>query len=68
MVKIKRRLTLKGQLMNQPIGEPALVSQSKTGYAPQRIREAAYRLKKDGFLFECTEKGIADGIVVTRLQ
>ena len=54
--------------MNLPIGEPALVSQSKTGYAPQRIREAAHRLKKDGFLFECTEKGIADGIVVTRLQ
>ena len=67
MVKIKKRQTLRGQLREMPIGDSAEITQRKTGYSPQRIREACHKLKKEGFLSECTEKGIVDGIRVTRL-
>ena len=51
------------------IGETAEISQRKTGYKPQIVREAICKLKKEGYLYECTEKGIADAAIrVTRLQ
>lgn len=68
MVKIKKRNTLIGQLRDMSIGDSAEIAFRKTGYHPHRIREVVSRLKKEGFLFECTEKGLADGIRVTRLQ
>lgn len=68
MVKIKKRTTLRGQLREMPIGDSAEISQRKTGYPPQRVREACHKLKKEGYLYECTERGVVDGIRVTRLQ
>lgn len=68
MVKFKRRLTLRGQLRDMAVGASAEISQRKTGYKPHIVREAICRMKKEGYLFECTEKGLADGIRVTRLQ
>jgi hypothetical protein len=68
MVKIKKRLTLRQQLRDMPIGDSAEIVQRKTGYSPQRIREACHKLKKEGFLYECTERGLTDAIRVTRLQ
>ena len=68
MVKIKKRQTLKGQLREMPIGDVAEITLRKTGYSPQRVREACHRLKKEGFLYECTERGMVDAIRVTRLQ
>lgn len=68
MVKIKKKQTLRGQLREMPIGETVVVSYPKTGWSPQRIREAVCKLKSEGFLYECTEKGYADAIRVTRLQ
>lgn len=67
MVKIKKRLTLMGQMRDMPIGDSAEISLRKTGIQPPRVREAAHRLKKEGYLFECTEKGLVDAIRVTRL-
>lgn len=67
MVKIKKKLTLKGQLREMPIGDSAIISLRKTGYKPSIVREAICRMKKEGYLFECTEKGLAEGIRVTRL-
>lgn len=51
-----------------PIGEPAEISYRKTGYKAEIVRQAISRMKKEGYLFECTEKGLADTIRVTRLQ
>lgn len=68
MVKIKKRQTLRGQLREMPIGDSAEISLRKTGYYPQRVREACHKLKQEGFLFECTERGLTDAIRVTRLQ
>lgn len=51
-----------------PIGDSAEIVQRKTGYTPQRVREACHRLKKEGYLYECTERGLVDAIRVTRLQ
>lgn len=68
MVKIKKKQTLRGQLRDMPIGDTAVISYPKTGWSPQRIREAVCKLKKEGFYYECTEKGYADSIRVTRLQ
>ena len=68
MVKIKKRQTLRGQLREMPIGDSAEITIRKTGYQPQRVREACHKLKQEGFLYECTEKGLVDGIRVTRLQ
>lgn len=68
MIKIKKRQTLRGQLREMPIGGSAEITQRKTGYSPQRVREACHKLKKEGFLYECTERGLADAIRVTRLQ
>lgn len=68
MVKIKKRQTLRGQLREMPLGDSAEISQKKTGYSPQRVREACHKLKKEGYLYECTEKGYVDAIRVTRLQ
>lgn len=68
MVKIKKKQTLRGQLREMSIGDSAEISQRKTGYRPQIVREAICKLKKEGFLYECTEKGLADAIRVTRLQ
>jgi hypothetical protein len=45
-----------------------VISYPKTGWLPQRIREAVSVLKREGYLYECTEKGYADAIRVTRLQ
>ena len=67
MVKIKKRRTLRGQLREMPIGGVAFITERKTGYLPQRVREACHKLKAEGLLYECTEKGIAEGIRVTRL-
>ena len=50
-----------------PIGDSAEITQRKTGYTPQRVREACHKLKKEGFLYECTERGLIDAIRVTRL-
>jgi DNA-binding transcriptional regulator PaaX len=50
------------------IGDSAEISQRKTGYKPSIVREAICRMKKEGYLFECTEKGLVDAIRVTRLQ
>jgi hypothetical protein len=68
MVKIKKRQTLRGQLREMPIGDSAEITYRKSGYQPQRVREACHKLKKEGYLYECTEKGLADAIRVTRLQ
>lgn len=68
MVKIKKRQTLVGQLRVMPVGDSAVIIPHKTGYTSQRVREAISRMKKEGYLFECTEKGLPDGIRVTRLQ
>jgi hypothetical protein len=68
MVKIKKRQTLMGQLRDMPVGDSAVISYPKTGWLPQRIREAVCKLKREGFLYECTEKGYADAIKVTRLE
>lgn len=68
MVKIKKRLTLRDQLRAMPVGDMAEIVQRKSGYSPQRIREACHKLKKEGLLFECTEKGLTDAIRVTRLE
>jgi hypothetical protein len=68
MVKIKKKQTLRGQLREMSIGDSAEISYRKSGYRPQIVREAICKLKKEGFLFECTEKGLADAIRVTRLQ
>lgn len=68
MVKIKKRLTLKGQLRDMSIGATAEISARKTGYKPHIVREAVCHLKREGLLFECTERGVTDGIRVTRLQ
>lgn len=68
MVKIKKKQTLRGQLREMAIGDSAEISQRKSGYRPQIVREAICRLKKEGFLYECTEKGLVDAIRVTRLQ
>jgi uncharacterized Fe-S cluster-containing protein len=68
MVKIKKRQTLRDQLRGMPIGDTAEIVQRKSGYSPQRIREACHKLKKEGFLYECTERGLVDAIRVTRLQ
>lgn len=69
MVKFKKKQTLRGQLREMSIGETAEISQRKTGYKPQIVREAICKLKKEGYLYECTEKGIADAAIrVTRLQ
>jgi hypothetical protein len=50
------------------IGDSAEISYRKSGYRPQIVREAVCKLKKEGYLFECTEKGLADAIKITRLQ
>ena len=68
MVKFKKKQTLRGQLRAMPIGEPAEISYRKTGYKAEIVRQAISRMKKEGYLFECTEKGLADTIRVTRLQ
>lgn len=68
MVKIKKKQTLRGQLRDMPIGDSAEISFRKSGYRPSIVREAVCKLKKEGYLFECTEKGLADAIRVTRLQ
>ena len=68
MVKIKKRQTLRDQLRGMPVWDSAEIVQRKSGYAPQRIREACHKLKKEGYLYECTEKGLVDAIRVTRLQ
>lgn len=51
-----------------PIGDSAEITYRKSGYYPQRVREACHKLKKEGYLYECTEKGLVDAIRVTRLQ
>ena len=68
MVKIKKKQTLRGQLRGMLIGDTAEITYRKSGYRPQIVREACHRLKQEGFLFECTERGLADAIRVTRLQ
>jgi hypothetical protein len=68
MVKIKKKQTLRGQLREMSIGDSAEISYRKSGYRPQIVREAVCKLKKEGYLFECTEKGLADAIKITRLQ
>ena len=68
MVKIKKKQTLRGQLREMPIGEPADISYRKTAYKAEIVRQAICRMKKEGYLFECTEKGLTDSIRVTRLQ
>lgn len=68
MVKIKKKQTLRGQLREMRIGDSAEISHRKSGYRPQIVREAICKLKKEGYLYECTEKGLADAIRVTRLQ
>lgn len=68
MVKIKKRQTLRGQLREMPVGDSAEITFRKSGYYPSRVREAVSKLKKEGYLFECTEKGLIDAIRVTRLQ
>ena len=68
MVKIKKKQTLRGQLRDMSIGDSAEISARKSGYQPQRVREACHKLKKEGFLYECTERGLVDAIRVTRLQ
>ncbi len=50
------------------IGDSAEINQRKTGYKPEIVRQAISRMKKDGYLFECTEKGLVDAIRITRLQ
>ena len=50
-----------------PIGDSAEITFRKSGYHPQRVREACHKLKKEGFLYECTERGLVDAIRVTRL-
>lgn len=68
MVKIKKKQTLRGQLREMPIGVSAEISYRKTGYKAEIVRQAICRMKKEGYLFECTEKGLTDSIRVTRLQ
>ena len=68
MVKIKKKQTLRGQLREMPVGVPAEISYRKTGYKAEIVRQAICRMKKEGYLFECTEKGLTDSIRVTRLQ
>jgi DNA-binding transcriptional regulator PaaX len=68
MVKIKKKQTLRGQLREMAIGDSAEINQRKTGYKPEIVRQAISRMKKDGYLFECTEKGLVDAIRITRLQ
>lgn len=68
MVKIKKKQTLRGQLREMSIGDSAEITYRKSGYRPQIVREAVCKLKKEGYLFECTEKGLADAIKITRLQ
>jgi hypothetical protein len=68
MVKIKKKQTLRGQLREMSIGDSAEITYRKSGFRPQIVREACHKLKKEGFLYECTEKGLADAIRVTRLQ
>ena len=67
MVKFKKKYTLKGQLQSMSIGDSAEITLKKTGFKPSTVREAVCRMKKEGYLFECTEKGLAEGIRVTRL-
>lgn len=68
MIKIKKKQTLRGQLREMPIGDSAEITYRKSGYRPQIVREACHKLKKEGYLYECTEKGLADAVRVTRLQ
>lgn len=68
MVRIKKKATLKGQLMALPIGETVVINAVRTGWIPHRVRETVSRLKKDGYLFECTERDYVNAIRVTRLQ
>ena len=68
MVKIKKRQTLTGQLREMAVGETAEISERKTGFKPARVRETICRLKSEGYLFECTEKGLVNTIRVTRLD
>ena len=68
MAKFKKRQTLRGQLREMEVGEQAEINERKTGYKAARVREACHRLKAEGYLYECTEKGYVDTIRVTRLQ
>lgn len=68
MVRFKKKHTLKGQLIEMSIGDSTEISQRRTGYKPHIVREAISRLKKDGYRFECTERGLVDAIRVTRLE
>lgn len=68
MVRIKKKQTLRGQLREMNLGETADITYRKSGYRAQIVRDAVCKLKKEGYLFECTEKGMNDAIRVTRLQ
>lgn len=51
------------------IGDSAEITERKTGYSPKIVRETVHYLKrKEGLLYECTEKGLVDAVRVTRLQ
>jgi hypothetical protein len=66
IIKLKKTTTLTQQLRDMEIGKTAFVSDRD--HKILTVRHIVLKLKKQGYDFFCTEKGLIDGIKVTRLK
>ncbi|MBQ7823000.1 MAG: hypothetical protein IJ338_02305 [Bacteroidaceae bacterium] len=64
--KLKTKVLLKDSLRSMPVGSFLKINirEAKTS----AVRVAASRLKEEGFLFDVTDKGRIDDVIVTRLK
>lgn len=64
--KFKTKILLKDTLKDLPVKESMTIS-NRT-FKTATIRNAANSLKREGFIFEVSDKGRIDDTVVTRLK
>jgi hypothetical protein len=66
MKEFKKTKSLCCVLKEMPIGEQIIVDnrQTKTGY----VRKLVCYLKKQGYIYHATEKGLINKILVTRIK
>jgi len=66
IVQIKKQKSLTETLRTLKLGVWAEIGNKE--YRPYSVRMAISKLKKEGFSFECTEKGCIDYIKVCRIK
>lgn len=64
--KLKTKILLKDSLRGMPVGSTLTIDIRKFKIAT--VRTTVTALKKEGYLFEASDKGCIDHIVVTRLK